>query len=59
MDESKMEALHDSTKSKDDLMNFSDSASGMIAAMSSAEIEAPEAQEVRNQWLCQRTTIRQ
>mmetsp|Transcript_5443 Transcript_5443/g.7077 ORF Transcript_5443/g.7077 Transcript_5443/m.7077 type:complete len:143 (+) Transcript_5443:53-481(+) len=40
-----MEAPHDATKSKDDLMNFSGSASDMLAAMQAAGIVMPDAKE--------------
>ena len=40
-----MEAPHDATKSKTDLLNFSGSASDMMAAMAAAGIVLPEAQD--------------
>jgi hypothetical protein len=41
-----MEAPFDKTKSKDNLMNFSGSASDMLAAMSAAGIVVPDVSEV-------------
>jgi hypothetical protein len=43
-----MEAPFDATKSKDDMFNFSGSASDMMAMMTAAGIVAPEAQEVES-----------
>ena len=40
-----MEAPHDATKSKDDVMNFSGSAGDLLAAMQAAGIKAPEAED--------------
>ena len=40
-----MEAPHDASKSKTDLMNFSGSAGDMLAAMQAAGIKVPEAQD--------------